>query len=260
MLQPPQGHRTASLSGLSSPGCPLQPHKVTGQLLSQGCSLQAVLFSPTRSPDGFSLRAVLFRLSSPGTRSFRLSSPGCPLQPHKVTVQRLSQGCPLQAHEVIVQLLSQRCPLQVVLQPPQGHRTTSLSELSSPGRPLQPHKVTIQRLSQGCPLKAVLSVALPGLASQGCAYTRSPYNLHRTTSLIGLSYSGCPLQAALSRHTKSPYNFSHRAVLSRHTRSPCNLSLMAVTPGNATESILHAKKPKKNLPAVGQCCVYISTC
>ena len=165
----------------------------------------------------------------------------------------------------------------------QGHRTTSLSELPSPGCPLQPHKVTVQRLSQGCPLKDVLSAALPGQASQGCAYTRSPYSLshravlfrlsspgcplqahkvtvqllsqscplqdvlfiptrspfnvshrlsspgtqdHSATSLIGLSCSGCPLQthevtvqrplqAALSRNTRPPYNFSHRAILTR---------------------------------------------
>ena len=109
--------------------------------------------------------------------------------------------------------------------PTQGHRTTSLIGLSSSGCPLQAHNVTVQ-LSQSCPLQDVLFIS-----------TRSPFNVshrlsspgtqdYRTTSLIGLSYPGCPLQtqevtvqlplqAALSRYTRPAYNFSHRAILSR---------------------------------------------
>ena len=187
-LQSPRGHRTTSLSGLSSSGCPLHANKVTVQLLSQGCPLQAVLSRLSSSAPQGHRSTSLSGLSSSGTRGRRtaflsaLSSSGCSSAPT-------------------------RSPYNFSL-------NTVLFWLSSSGCSVQAHKVTVQRLSQSCPLKDVLSVALPGLASQGCAYTRSPYNLSHRAVLFRLS---------------SPGTQCHRTTLSELSSSGCPLHLHKVT-------------------------------
>ena len=209
----PQGHRTTSLSELfSSLCCPLHPHKVTGQRLSQSCALHsAVLFIPTRSPDNVSLRAVLFTpLSSSSPQGHRTtslselcSSLRCPLHPHKVTGQRLSQSCALHSAVLFIPTRSpDNVSLRAVLftplssSSPQGH-TTSLSELCSSLRcPLHPHKVTGQRLSQGCALHSAVLFTPQG---------------HRTTSLSGL---------CSSLRSSSPHKVTGQ--LLSHARSTCS--------------------------------------
>ena len=211
-----QGHRTTSFSELPSPGCPLQPHKVTVHRLSQGCPLKAVFSvalqglasqgcAYTRSPYNLSHRAVLFRLSSPG----------CPLQAHKVTIQLLSQSCPLQD----VLFIPTRSPFNVShrLSSPgtQGHRAKSLIGLSYPGCPLQTHEVTVQ-----LPLQAVLSRnTRPAYNFSHRAILSRLFSLgtqnHRTTSLTGLSSPGCPLQA----HKVIVQSFCHGC--HPWQRSPC---------------------------------------